>query len=79
MRRLLVVALLILGILGVVAGVVYFAEPAKSLTILPGHIAHSTVHRTHRGIAALVIGIALLVLAGFTAGMTTRRRRAPVV
>ena len=66
--------LVVLGVLGVVAGILYFAEPAKSLpSVLPGHISGSTVHRNHRGIAALVVGVGLLVLAGLVASLGRRR------
>jgi hypothetical protein len=65
-RRLIAVGLGVLGLLGIVAAIVYFAEPAKSIpSVLPGHIAGSTVHRTKRGAAALILGLALLVLAGY--------------
>ncbi len=74
-QRFLVLVLTVLGILGVIAAVIYFAEPAKSLpSILPGHIAGSTVHRTHRGIAALIVGVALLVAAAAAASMARPRR-----
>jgi hypothetical protein len=74
-QRFLVLVLTVLGILGVIAAVIYFADPAKSLpSVLPGHIAGSTAHRTHRGIAALVVGVALLVAAAAAASMGRPRR-----
>jgi hypothetical protein len=76
-QRLVVLVLVVLGVLGIVAAILYFAEPAKSLpSVLPGHISGSTVHRNHRGIAALVIGVGFLVLAGLAASMGRRRRLA---
>jgi hypothetical protein len=70
-----VLVLVVLGVLGVIVAILYFAEPAKSLpSVLPGHISGSTVHRTHRGIAALVVGVGLLILAGLAASMGRRRR-----
>jgi hypothetical protein len=73
-QRLIVLVLVVLGVLGVIAGIIYFAVPAKSLpSVLPGHVSGLNVHRTHRGIAALVVGIALLVLAA--AAMSMGRRR----
>ena len=73
-QRLFVIVLLILGLLGIAAAIIYFAEPAKSIpSVLPGHISGSTVHRTHRGIAALVIGLALLLGAGLVAYADRRR------
>jgi hypothetical protein len=78
-QRFLVLVLTVLGILGVIAAVLYFAEPAKSLpSILPGHLAHSTVHHTKRGIAALVVGLALLVAAAAAASMGRPRPRRTV-
>jgi hypothetical protein len=67
-RRLVVVLLAILGVLGIAAAIVYFAEPAKSLpSVLPGHIPGSTIHRNRRGVAALVLGLLLLFAAGYVA------------
>jgi ABC-type nickel/cobalt efflux system permease component RcnA len=67
--RLLIALAIVLGIaLFVVAGV-YFAEPAKSLpSFFPGHSAASTTHHVKHGIAAVVVGLALLVFAWFATG-----------
>lgn len=74
-QRLLALLLAILGVLGIVAAIIYFAEPAHSLpSVLPGHITGSTVHRTNRGIAALVIGLVLLAAAGVTASIGRTRQ-----
>lgn len=73
-QRLIVLVLVVLGLLGIAAAIVYFAEPAKSLpSVLPGHLTGVTAHRTHRGIAALVIGVALLVVAAVVSSMGRRR------
>ncbi len=73
-QRVLVLVLAVLGVLGIIAAIIYFAEPAKSLpSVLPGHINGSTAHRTLRGIAALIIGLGLLALAGVAASMGRRR------
>ena len=75
-RRVIAVVLGILGVLGVVAAIIYFAEPAKSLpSVLPGHLSGVTAHRNKRAVAALVIGLALLAVAGYTA-YTDRRHPA---
>lgn len=62
----------LLGVLGlacVVAGIVYFAEPAHSLPgFFPGHTAHGTKPRTKHGIAAVVVGVLLLIGAWFASG-----------
>jgi hypothetical protein len=67
--RLLIAVAVVLGIaLFVVAGV-YFAEPAKSLpSFFPGHSATSTTHHTKHGIAAVVVGLAVMVFAWFASG-----------
>jgi len=72
-QRVMIVILVIVGLLGIAAGIVYLAEPAKSLpSVLPGHISGSTVHRYRRGIAALVIG-AVLLLASVLVARSGRR------
>lgn len=67
--RLLIALAIVAGIaLFVVAGI-YFAEPAKSLpSFFPGHAAASTTHHVKHGIAAVVVGLALLVFAWFATG-----------
>jgi protein-S-isoprenylcysteine O-methyltransferase Ste14 len=67
--RLLIALAVVLAIaLFVVAGV-YFAEPAKSLpSFFPGHAVGSTTHHVKHGIAAVVVGLALLVFAWFATG-----------
>lgn len=65
-----VVVLAIIGILAIVAGVMYFTEPAKSLPSFLGTIttpaSRAAAHRSTRGIVALVIGVVFLLAAGFT-------------
>ena len=68
-RRLLVVIALVLGILLIVVGVVYWVEPAKSLpSFFPGHLAGSSHHHAKHGIAAFLLGIACFVFAWFNSG-----------
>jgi uncharacterized membrane protein HdeD (DUF308 family) len=56
----------ILGIVLIVLAFVYFIEPAKSLpSFLPGHESGSGHHHVKHGIAALAVGLALLVFAWF--------------
>jgi uncharacterized membrane protein HdeD (DUF308 family) len=65
----LTVLLAVLGIACVVAGIVYFAEPAHSLpSFFPGHTAHGTKSRTKHGIAAVIVGVLFLIGAWFTSG-----------
>jgi hypothetical protein len=67
MRKTLAWCALILGILFLALAVVYWTVPASSLpTYLPGYAAGDiTVHLKH-GLAAVVVGLALLVYAWFT-------------
>ena len=62
----------ILGVALIVLAVVYWAEPAKSLpSWLPGHEAGSSHHHVKHGIAAFLVGIALLVYVWFQTGGTS--------
>jgi hypothetical protein len=65
-----VVALaVVVGIALIALAVVYWVESAGSLpTWLPGHEAGSSHHHVKHGIAALVVGAALLVFAWFQTG-----------
>ena len=67
--RLLIGLAILAGLaLFVVAGI-YFAEPAKSLpSFFPGHAAGATTHHVKHGIAAVVVGLALMVFAWFATG-----------
>ena len=67
-RLLIALAIVAALALFVIAGI-YFAEPAKSLpSFFPGHAAGSTTHHVKHGIAAVVVGLALLVFAWFATG-----------
>jgi hypothetical protein len=58
------VLLVVLGILAVIAGVVYLVEPVHSLpSFFPGHAAHGNVHHHIRGYIAIAIGVVLVVIA----------------
>jgi hypothetical protein len=64
--RLLAVLAVILGVVLIAIGIVYFAEPAKSLPgFFPGQTAGSNHHHVKHGIAAVLLGIACLVFAWF--------------
>jgi hypothetical protein len=57
------------GVALIVVAVVYWAEPARSLPgFFPGHEAGSGHHHVKHGVAALVVGLALLVYAWFQTG-----------
>ena len=62
--------LLVLGaVVLVVIGIVYFAEPAKSLpSFFPGHDASITRHHVKHGIAAIVVALIALAVAWISSG-----------
>ena len=67
--RLLVALSVIGGIALIVIAIVYWAEPASSLPgFFPGHQAGSAHHHVKHGIAAFIVGVALLVFAWFRSG-----------
>lgn len=67
--RPVVIGAAILGIVLIVIAIVYWAEPAKSLpSFFPGHQAGSSHHHVKHGIAAFLLGLALLVFAWFQSG-----------
>ncbi|MCW2526981.1 MAG: hypothetical protein JWM76_1841 [Pseudonocardiales bacterium] len=62
----------LLGIALIVAGIIYFAEPAGSLpSFFPGHQTGSAHHHTTHGIAALIIGLIALAGAWMSMGKTS--------
>jgi uncharacterized membrane protein HdeD (DUF308 family) len=68
-NRVLVPLAIVVGVLLILVGLVYFVEPAKSLPgLFPGHEAGSTHHHVKHGIAALFVGLACLVYAWFQTG-----------
>jgi uncharacterized membrane-anchored protein YitT (DUF2179 family) len=68
-RNWLAIAAVILGIILVIVGIVYWIEPASSLPgFFPGHDAGSSEHHIKHGIAAFVVGLALFVFAWFSLG-----------
>ncbi|HEU5213311.1 MAG TPA: hypothetical protein VFU10_11120 [Gaiellaceae bacterium] len=64
-----IIAAVVVGIALIVLAIVYWAEPAKSLpSFIPGHEAGSNHHHVKHGIAAFLVGVALLVFAWFQTG-----------
>ena len=73
-RRLLAAAALVVGLALIAVAVVYWAEPAKSLPgFFPGHQAGSDHHHTKHGIAAFLVGLAVLAFAWFQSGSKPKR------
>lgn len=68
-RIIIAVVLVILGILAIIAAILYFTEPAHSLPSVLGQITkpphRADAHRTLRGVGALVVGIVLLAAGVF--------------
>jgi hypothetical protein len=65
--------LLVLGILAVVAGVIYLVKPVYSLpSYFPGYALHGHGYHHIRGYIAIAVGIILLILAGIV--RRSRRR-----
>jgi uncharacterized membrane protein HdeD (DUF308 family) len=68
-KRYLTIAAVVLGIVFIAIGIVYFVEPAKSLpSFFPGHESGSNHHHTKHGIAAVLVGIGCFVFAWFQSG-----------
>ena len=66
--RFLVIVLVVLGILAPAAGIIYYAEPARDLpAFFPGHAAHLKGRHTTRGLAGIIAGAVLLIIAVITA------------
>jgi Na+/H+ antiporter NhaD/arsenite permease-like protein len=75
--RKLVVPAVILGVLLIVAAVIYFVTPEHSLpSFFPGHAsaasAEANHHHTKHGIAALVVALACFAFAWFQTGPRTQ-------
>jgi amino acid permease len=56
----------IVAIVFIVAGVIYLAEPAKSLPSILGSIHNSTGHRPLRAAGSLIVGVVFAVGAWFS-------------
>jgi len=65
-QRLLAALVIVVGVLAVIAGVIYFTVEAKSLPSFMGQLHGDSAHRTLRGIVALVVGV-VLVAGGLAA------------
>jgi len=67
--RALAYAVALVGLVLIAIAVVYWAEPARSLPgFFPGHDAGSAHHHVKHGIAAFLVGLALLAYAWFATG-----------
>lgn len=71
-QRALAALVVLVGILALIAGVIYLTVQAKSLPSFMGQIHADPAHRSLRGIVALIVGV-LLVAGGV--GVYTYRPR----
>ena len=66
-KMIAVVVLVVVAILAIIAGILYLAEPAKSLPSILGTITHpvsrANKHRPARAAAALILAVVCLVAA----------------
>jgi hypothetical protein len=71
-RKLILSAAVIIGVLMIVVAVLYFVEPAKSLpSFLPGHVSKGgAFHHAKRGILALIPALGCFGFARFQNGLT---------
>ena len=63
-RNLVAAVLVVLGILALVAAVIYFTVDARSLPSFMGQLHTYAGHRSKRGIGALIVGLGLLAAGG---------------
>jgi hypothetical protein len=71
-----VIILVVLGVLALAAGIIYYIEPAKSLpAFFPGHAAHLKGRHTTRGLAGIIAGAVLLIVAVIIARSSRRSSR----
>jgi len=73
LRKLIIPAAAVVGVLLIVVAVIYFVEQAHSLpSFFPGHVSAASSeakhHHTKHGIAALVVALALFAFAWFQTG-----------
>ena len=74
--RFLVIILVVLGVLALAAGIIYYVEPAKSLpAFFPGHAAHLNGRHTTRGLAGIIAGAVLVIVAVIIARSGRRSSR----
>ena len=81
-RIILAVVLVIIGILGIIAGILYLTEPAHSLPSVLGTITYNGhnhgraySHRTLRGAVALAVGVVVLLAGVFAFVWKPKDRR----
>jgi hypothetical protein len=75
-----VVILALIAVVAIIATIMYFTEPAKSLPSILGTITHpagkASAHRTTRGTVTAIVGVICLVAAGAAAMMGRKSKTA---
>jgi uncharacterized RDD family membrane protein YckC len=75
--RPVIIAATVAGLVLIALAFLYWIEPAKSLpSWLPGHEAGSSHHHVKHGLAAFLLGLALLVFAWFQSAPRRAHRAA---
>lgn len=73
-RKVLVTLLVLIGLILIAVGIVYFVVKAGSLpSFIPGHIANSSAHHSKRGLVAVIVGAVVLLVAVVSASVGRRR------
>jgi uncharacterized membrane protein YedE/YeeE len=76
--KILAAVLAVVGILAIVAGVMYFTIPARDLpSFFPGHLPSNSIHHFHRksrGVAGVIFGAVVLAVAAGMAYVSRRDR-----
>lgn len=69
MSKLIVIVSVIVGIILIIASVVYFIEPARFLpSFFPGYDRSLMSHHYKHGIGSFVLGVACFIFAWFQSG-----------
>ncbi len=67
MPKLLAAVAVVIGLVFIVCGVIYFLEPASALPgFFPGYQPGDAAHHFKHGIGAVVLGVAAFAFAWFT-------------
>jgi ribose/xylose/arabinose/galactoside ABC-type transport system permease subunit len=72
----LAVVFAIVAVLAAIAGVIYLTKTAQSLPSILGAEPHHKGHRTLRGVGALVVAVALIVIAGISLARSGKSKSA---
>jgi amino acid permease len=73
-RKLVIALLVVIGLILIAVGIVYFTVKAGSLpSFIPGHIANSSAHHSKRGLVAVIVGAVVLLVAVVGASIGRRR------